>query len=85
MFELGEFALDMAPALRSYFEPSFCPRALVSTTKGGVYRKNCSVGSCGTAPQQSASTVKWLISIGHFPALMAVKMHNVVLRLFWIV
>ena len=82
MFEFGEFALDMAPAMHSYFEVSFCSRARVSTKKGGVYRKNCSVGSCGAAPQQSASTVKWLISIGHFPARMAVKMHNVTLRLF---
>ena len=51
-----------------------------STTKGAVFRKNCSVVSCVTATQQPASTVKWLISKGHFPARMAVKMHNEGLR-----
>jgi hypothetical protein len=51
-----------------------------STTKGAVCRKNCSVVSCSTATQQSAPTLKWLISKGHFPARMAVKMHNVA---FW--
>jgi hypothetical protein len=49
----------------------------VGTTKGEVYRKNYSVDGSGAAVQQSALTLKWLISKECFPSHMAVEMHNV--------
>ena len=48
----------------------------VSTTKGAVCRKNYSAEFCGTAMQQLHQPSKWLISKGHLPDRMAVKMHN---------
>jgi hypothetical protein len=46
--------------------------------------KIASVETRSTVTQQSASAVKRLILIGHFPARMAIEMHIAALRLSWI-
>jgi len=56
----------------------------LGTTKGRVSRKNCSVGICVASPQQAAPAVKWLISMAHFPTVMAMKMHDVVYCSGWL-
>ena len=67
------------------FLPAFFLAAnLGSTTKGRVRRRNCSVGPCGAAMQQSASVVKRLIPKGYFASRVATKMHITAVRLFYL-